>query len=168
MSLPASSRLSRVLLAPLFMLVAVLLACNPSGTPDRTVFLSEFAGYDADGKRLDLGSLGQKPVVMDVWAIWCGPCIDQRANLHELQKDMGDQVIIVGMSVDQDREAWTRYVKDHPAPHLDLYGESNTGEALEVRVIPTLALFDKNGMLVRVITGTKSAADLKRLVQPLL
>jgi thioredoxin 1 len=68
-----------------------------------------------------LGS--DKPVLVDFWAEWCGPCKQIAPSLEEISGELGDRVTIVKANLDDAGEAATRY---------------------SVRTIPQLVLF-KNG-----------------------
>ena len=64
-----------------------------------------------------------KPVLVDFWAEWCGPCRMIAPALEELSDELGDRVTIVKLNIDENPEAPTKY---------------------GVRGIPTMILF-KNG-----------------------
>lgn len=79
-----------------------------------------------------------KPVLVDYWAEWCGPCKMIAPILDEVATDYGDKVSIAKVNVDENR--------DTPAK----YG---------IRGIPTLMLF-KNGQLVDTKVGALSKSQL--------
>ncbi|MFY9362485.1 MAG: thioredoxin, partial [Dysgonamonadaceae bacterium] len=78
-----------------------------------------------------------KPVVIDFWAEWCGPCRMVAPIIEQLAEEYKDNVIVGKIDVDENNEATTKY---------------------GIRNIPTI-LFIKNGQVVDKIVG---AAD-KRL-----
>jgi thioredoxin 1 len=79
-----------------------------------------------------------KPVLVDYWAEWCGPCKMIAPVLDELSKAYEGKLQIAKMNVDENREV--------PAQH-------------GIRGIPTLQLW-KNGELVRSLVGAKPKAEL--------
>jgi thioredoxin 1 len=79
-----------------------------------------------------------KPVLVDYWAEWCGPCKMIAPVLDELSKTYEGKLQIAKMNVDENREV--------PAKH-------------GIRGIPTLQLW-KNGELVRSLVGAKPKAEL--------
>ena len=80
-----------------------------------------------------------KPVLVDFWAEWCGPCRIIAPSLEELSAELGDRVQIVKLNIDENPEAPTKY---------------------GVRGIPTMILF-KNG----VPAATKVGAEPKSRIQ---
>ncbi len=79
-----------------------------------------------------------KPVIVDFWAEWCGPCKSLMPLVEELSNEMGDKVKIVKVNIDQSPESPTRY---------------------GVRGIPTLMVF-KNGEVTATKVGGMSKAQL--------
>jgi thioredoxin len=87
-----------------------------------------------------------KPVVLDFFAVWCGPCRRQGPYLEQLKKKMGDQIEIKKIDVDQ---------------HMDLANK------YEIRVVPTL-IIEKDGKVVEMLEGVTSAESLERMLMPLV
>ncbi len=79
-----------------------------------------------------------KPVLVDFWAEWCGPCKLIAPLLDEIAKEKGDAVKVAKVDVDQNQSLSARY---------------------NIRAIPTL-LFFKDGQLRDQVTGMTSKKDL--------
>ena len=91
-----------------------------------------------------LGS--DKPVLVDFWAEWCGPCKMIGPALEEISDELGEQVTIVKLNIDE-----------HP----------DTPTQFGVRGIPTMILF-KNGEVVDTKVGAAPKAELKRWLEAAL
>ncbi len=76
-----------------------------------------------------------KPVVLDFFAEWCGPCKRQGPYLEELKKNMGEKIEIRKLDVDQNMDLANKY---------------------GIRVVPTL-LIEKDGKVMRTLEGVTSA-----------
>jgi thioredoxin 1 len=87
-----------------------------------------------------------RPVLMDFYADWCGPCKRQGPILEELKKKMGEAVEIRKIDVDK---------------HMD---EANK---YGIRVVPTL-IIEKEGKVIRTLEGVTSTEALENLLKPLV
>ncbi|WP_410810623.1 thioredoxin [Micromonospora sp. 067-2] len=87
-----------------------------------------------------------KPVLVDFWAEWCGPCRKVSPLLEEIAGEMAGQVTIVKLNIDENPE---------------------TARAYRVMSVPTLTVF-KNGQPVQSIAGAKPKGELVKLIQSAL
>jgi thioredoxin 1 len=86
------------------------------------------------------------PVLVDFWAEWCGPCRKVSPLLEEIAGEMGDQVTIVKLNIDENPE---------------------TARTYRVMSVPTLTVF-KNGEPVQSIAGAKPKGELVKLIESAL
>jgi thioredoxin 1 len=81
-----------------------------------------------------------KPVIVDYWAEWCGPCRQVAPVLEEIAAEHGEKINIVKLNVDENPEVTKRY---------------------KIMNIPTMSVF-KDGQVVKEIVGAKPKAALMR------
>lgn len=96
------------------------------------------AGWDAEVLQSD------KPVLVDFWAVWCGPCRQMTPIIDQLADEYAGKVKIGKLNVDENGQTAMRY---------------------QVRGIPTMLLF-KGGQLVGSKVGAVGKADLQKLIEP--
>ena len=111
----------------------------------------------SDGTRtIDLSKLRGKVVVLNLWATWCAPCVQELPSLLEMHHDLPD-VKIVAVSMDQDPEIYRNFLVKR---HVDLdtvRDETGRINALYgTAQIPETYVIDRNGMLRRKFVSAQN------------
>lgn len=124
------------------------LIANGAQAPDITL-------YDRNGKAVQLSSLKGKPVVVDFWASWCGPCRNEMQYLKALYKELGSgkRVTFVSISLDDDSLKWRRADTEEQIQWNSWhdrggFNASVSRKAYGFNQIPFLVLIDSNGKIV--------------------
>ncbi|WP_183812938.1 TlpA family protein disulfide reductase [Tunturibacter empetritectus] len=109
-----------------------------------------------DGSRtVDLSKLRGRVVVLNLWATWCAPCIEELPSLLALQRQM-PELAIVAVSMDQDPDVYKRFLVDHHVDLLTVRDEDQKVNALYGTVqIPETYVIDKQGVLRRKFIGAQ-------------
>lgn len=128
--------------------------------------------FTTDRGPLRLESLRGKVVYLDYWASWCGPCRESFPFMNELQARYADKdLVIIAVTVDKDRADAQRFLAQHPADFIIAYDPAGaTARALNVRVMPTTFLIDRNGEIAGTHLGFRAAdkAKIERALKALL
>ena len=130
----------------------------------------DFTLQTKDGENVTLSEkIGQnKLTLVDFWASWCGPCRHENPvvkaayeQFHELGFD------VVGVSVDQDEEAWLKAVEDDQLPWTQVRdSENKASELYMIYYIPSNFLFDQNGtMVAKSLRGEELSAKLAEILK---
>ena len=99
-----------------------------------------------------------RPILVNVWASWCAPCIEEMPELQRYHAEQGDNgVQVVGIALD-DRQAVEAFLQRIPVDYailLDAPGPADAGVRLgnPAGVLPYTALLDGEGRLVRQKIG---------------
>lgn len=132
----------------------------------------DVTGFDLDGNARSLSDyVGKgKPVFLDFWASWCGPCRRALPEVRQIYKDYKDKGFeIVGISLDSNKENWATATKDEEItwPQFsNLQGWSDpAAETYGIRFIPFTILFDREG---KVAGKNLSDATLRLKLEELL
>ena len=127
-----------------------------------------FTGTDINGKTVSLSDFKGKVVYVDVWATWCGPCIQESPHFERLLEEYsGKDVVFIGISVDvaKDKPKWETFLKEKGARGVQLFGgngwDSEVAKYYQVNSIPRFLLFDKNGNIVSIDAPRPSSAEIK-------
>ncbi|MDR1415243.1 MAG: TlpA family protein disulfide reductase [Odoribacteraceae bacterium] len=107
-----------------------------------------FAYPDIDGRELSLPDLRGKYVMVDLWATWCGFCVQEIPHMKTLEQKMhGRNIAFVSISVDADKAKWEAYVKEQQMTGTQLYaGDDKSFTApYDVNGIPRFILIDREG-----------------------
>lgn len=110
-----------------------------------------FRAQDIDGKVYTLADFRGKYVYIDMWATWCGPCKQEVPYLKQLEEEFKDaQIVFLGLSVDKDKSAWEKMVKEGGLSGTQLYlgTGSSFQEAYRIEAIPRFILLDKEGVII--------------------
>lgn len=115
----------------------------------------DFDSKTVDGRDIRFSELVEKGKVtlLDFWASWCIPCIQESKELKELYKTYhGKGFNIVSVSLDTDKQKWLHAIQKHELPwtHISTLKSFKDPGAIEyaVQAIPYIILIDRNGNII--------------------
>jgi cytochrome c biogenesis protein CcmG, thiol:disulfide interchange protein DsbE len=139
----------------LLCLLALLAGCsrNPkpplvgSNAPDFTV-------TDAD-RTISLKDLRGKVVVLNFWATWCPPCVDEMPSLVQMQKQLKDRgVTVLAVSVDDDARQYHSFLEKYKVDLLTVRDpRQKSNELYGTFKFPETYIVDRQGVLRRKFIG---------------
>ena len=99
---------------PVALLTLALTGCYSGSRPPRIgTNAPDFTVQDADHK-VSLNDLRGKVVVLNFWATWCPPCIEEMPSLVQMQQHLkGKGVEVLAVSIDVDESVYHKFLKDH-------------------------------------------------------
>jgi peroxiredoxin len=125
---------------------------------------------DIEGQTFTLSSLKGKVVLLDFWASWCMPCRKNNPNLVALyEKFKGDGFEILGVSIDENNEAWKKAVEKDGLTWKQVV-DNNGWQAkstynYNIDAIPASFLIDQNGVIKGVnLEGRELEGAVKKLL----
>ncbi len=119
---------------------------------------------------------GKRPIYIDFWASWCGPCLREMPSSMELVDKYKGRIAFVYLSLDDDIDAWKKAIKKHNIDrtfmthHFRIGSNSDAAKLFSVDKIPRYILIDKQGNYVNLDARRPSSSlihqDLDRLLAP--
>lgn len=116
--------------------------------------LPQIEFHGADGQLVSLRSLQGKPVLLDFWATWCGPCLDSMPMLEKLYREAHDRgLILFSVDEDEDPKRASDYFAEHKEPWLNFHEDDKIANAFPHQSIPYFVLIDESGRVVLAGSG---------------
>ena len=133
---------------------------------------STFSARDIDNREVTLEAFrGQKVVVLDFWATWCGPCRMTMPALQALHNEFKDRPLeILSINQGETPEAVRPFLRKRGYTFRVILDPTNTiGASYRVYGIPTLIIIDKQGVIQSIKVGpTWTKKELRELLERLL
>jgi thiol-disulfide isomerase/thioredoxin len=126
---------------------------------------------DLDGRMHALGEYRSRRLLINFWASWCGPCLQEMPALDDAQRKFGDHgVIVLGIAMDQ-ADHVRAFLRGQPVSYPILLGNleaPSTSLQLgdEAEILPFSVLVDDNGHIIATHAGALSPALLTRWLAP--
>jgi cytochrome c biogenesis protein CcmG, thiol:disulfide interchange protein DsbE len=128
--------------------------------------------FTYNGRPAHLSDFRGKVVVLNFWATWCPPCVEETPSLNDLQARIANQGgTILGVSVDDDPQAYQAFLKDNGVMFPTYRDDSRTIAAeYGTSRFPETYLIDRKGRIARKIIGSQDWAngDILLYIQSLL
>jgi thiol-disulfide isomerase/thioredoxin len=122
----------------------------------------EFSVVDIGNNKIESRKLRGKYVLIQFWASWCTPCIQEMPDLKELNKKYkGQEFLLISFSIDKDSSAFRKALQNYSMDWAQVFGDNRLYDSLAYIPIPQVYLIDKSG---RTIYNSTSIADNDRSV----
>ena len=151
--------LSGLVVAGAFTLLLVF--ASPSyrqGEPSQAGRPAPEFSFQLGGQPAQLSSLRGKVVVLNFWATWCPPCVEEMPSLNRLHAQLAPLGgMVLGVSVDKDEEAYKKFLQDHQIRfpnHRD--GSSAIASEYGSVMFPETYIIARDGRIARKIIGPQN------------
>lgn len=139
---------------------------------DNSTANAQIVIQDESGKKLTEKDFNGKPTVYYAWASWCPDCQQELPILNKLKEKYENKVEFVGVAMISKKETTEngkKFLKDHSLS-LNYYSDVNASfqKYHDIREIPTLIFTDKDGKIIKKVSGVKTEAELESLIQEIL
>ena len=117
-----------------------------------------------NGKQSKLSDLHGKVVVLNFWASWCGPCVEETPGLIALQQRIAARNgVVLGVSIDEDESAYDKFLREQRV-NFPTYRDPSKQIATDygTSMWPETYIIDRKGKILRKIIGPQdwNSADM--------
>tara|TARA_Y100000780_G_scaffold211112_2_gene210429 strand:+ start:636628 stop:637182 length:555 start_codon:yes stop_codon:yes gene_type:complete len=150
-----------------------MVGCDGLNTPQKTeaINISQLKFKSLDGTDFKLGRHNQKPIILNVWATWCAPCIKELPSLMALGNE-GDYALVT-VAIDGDAAVVKNFLKKYNFSNLPVVwdrGGERIIEAVGLKGVPTTFIIDTNQEIVATEQGERewNHPDMKAKIEKYL
>jgi thiol-disulfide isomerase/thioredoxin len=149
-------RIVRRIRAGLVLALLVVTGCDRGSHPGNIDKPAPQFIIGDSSRTVDLNKLRGRVVVLNLWATFCAPCIEELPSLLALQRQMPD-LAVVAVSMDTDPDIYRRFLVQHHVDVLTVRDEDQRVNALYGTVqIPETYIIDRQGVLRRKFIGAQN------------
>lgn len=135
--------------------LSLLIGCYSGTHPPRIGSPApDFTVKDSDHS-VTLSQFRGQIVVLNFWATWCPPCVEETPSLVRMQSRMKDKgVVVLAVSIDADDAAYHKFLKDYGVNMVTVRDESQkTATLYGTHGWPESYIIDRNGIIRRKFIG---------------
>jgi cytochrome c biogenesis protein CcmG/thiol:disulfide interchange protein DsbE len=137
-------------------LLLLTMGCDRGQHPRQVDTVAPEFSLTDGSQSVDLANLRGKIVLVNFWASWCAPCIEELPTLIELQRKM-PEVTVVAISTDEDENAYKTFLTKN---HIDLKtiwdGKQRVNTLYGTFRYPETYVIDRKGMMRRKFIGPQT------------
>jgi cytochrome c biogenesis protein CcmG/thiol:disulfide interchange protein DsbE len=112
-----------------------------------------------NGRTVSLSNFGGKLLLLNFWASWCAPCVEETPSLSKLAQDYASKgVVVLGVSVDKDPAAYQKFIQKY-APGFLTVRDTKLHEDFGTFMYPETYLIDAKGHVVQKIAEAADWSD---------
>jgi len=130
-----------------------------------------------EGEELDLSAYHGKIILLNFWASWCAPCLQEFPAMITLTEQFKDQVILIAVSKDDKKQDIDKFLRKFPrykSPSIKIVWDKNKSiseQTFNTLKVPETIVINKNTRMVRKIVGNSSIwhdGEMKKYLEKLL
>lgn len=146
---------------------------NDTSNNADTLPAMDFTVYTQDGTAVKLSDFYGKPIVVNFWATWCGPCKSELPAFEQLYNEYGETISFLMVNLTDGAQETVSSVSDFVTEHVyhfPVYFDTDADAALTYGVysIPATLFIDTDGNIVASQLGAMSEDILRNYIETLL
>ena len=127
----------------------------------------DFTLTDFNGKSLHLADYRGKLVLLNFWASWCGPCLEEMPRLSAWQRSYGAAGLrVIGISMDDEAAPAKRLLAERPVDYPTGLGDEKLGERYGgILGLPQSFLIDRHGLILARYKGEADFSQIEATIK---
>ncbi|MBO4414459.1 MAG: redoxin domain-containing protein, partial [Lachnospiraceae bacterium] len=128
----------------------------------------DFYVYDEKGNTVNLSDYAGKPIIVNIWATWCGPCVKELPHFEKFYKEYGSKIqfLMVNCEYSDDVEYIKQFINEYGYTFPVYYDfDDSADRAYGTGYIPVTVAISKKGEVIYHDSGSLDEASLKRLIE---
>lgn len=124
--------------------------------------------FDPNGKKISLADFRGEPVLVNLWATWCAPCIKEMPSLDTAAAAMRGKVRVIAVSQDMERDKVAPFFAERQLKNLAPYVDPDLGLSLTYKVnLPTTIMIGADGRELWRVSGAMdwAGAEARALME---
>jgi len=159
------SNLDLALKAGIGVLLVALAFVIASSMRDRVTDVGDaapsFSITTDQGNRITPTSFGGRLLVLNFWATWCAPCVEEEPSLSEFQKRTASSgVVVVGVSIDKNPKLYQQFLQRfRPAFQTERDPDAGIADSYGTYKVPETYIIDRSGKVVEKVVSSRDWLD---------
>jgi peroxiredoxin len=164
-AIPAKDNLGLALKAGIGVLIIALVAVVAGTFEERITETGDkapaFTIKTDQGHEISPANFGGKLLVLNFWASWCQPCVEEMPSLNEFaRKYAGQGVVTVGISIDHNEKLYRDFIRRNAVPFQTARDpDANISGMYGTFKVPETYIIDRSGKVVQKIVGPQNWSD---------
>lgn len=126
----------------------------------------DFIAEDIKGNHIKLSDYQGKLIVIDIWATWCGPCLEEMPVFEEIEEEFKDsEVEFIALSIDSNREAWKKFIEKNNKKGTQIIINRKNLEPYFVVTIPRYIVISKKQKIINAFGPYPSTGELAEIIR---
>lgn len=130
----------------------------------------DFTAFDTNGNAIELSSLKGKIIFIDLWATWCGPCLEEMPFFENIKKKYADNpnISFVALCVNDNINTWKENLKKRNPTGIQLFAEQSQIMAYKILSLPRTIIIGKDFKIINMYGSLPSSPETEKYVESLL
>ncbi len=144
-----------------------LVGCHSGGArTSASAKAPDFSVTDIQGRKLSLSEYQGKVVLLDFWATWCAPCLQEIPHFVDMQQKYGSQGFqAIGISMDDGPKPVQRFYEEHKLNYPVALGSSQLAESYGgILGLPVTFVINRDGQIRKRFVGATDPAQIEQEV----